>query len=298
MAAHELAPNKARARSKRGNIKQRYQKLDDLYCWMLKAIQLADPQDERIAQEIKPNSRLDAHGRMAIYFDDYIARFRGILRSDFDALTHALGRRKMNELIDAYVLEFPSTHPNINFYGASFPAFLATTKMDVPHREFLVELARLQALVTSRFLCEDTPAMPAEAISAIPPEQWAETRLVGRDSLHLVHFEWPVNSYLRALYRHEEDPDQHPEPEIPTEKDPCYMQIFRNDAHRVWRVELSRERFELLWQLTDGEALGKALESAAELTNQDEAAFMASVQEWFEDWNKDGVFSAVIPPSS
>jgi len=268
-------------------IAEDQREIDALYQWMLRTIQ-HESRDEAdaIEREIKPNARMSAMQRMEVYFDDYIARFRGILREDFSAVTHALGRPAMNELIDAYVRAEPSRHPNINFYGSTFPDFLRETKIDVPHRAFLVELAQLQGIITSKFLLHDDAALPADALQSVAPEQWENCVLTPRPSLSLHRFAYPVNAYLRAVDREEDV-------EIPEAESEARLQIFRDDKLKVWRVELNPTRFDLLSRLQSGTPLGIALMECVEASDMPADEFMSSMQSWFADWSSDGIFSAL-----
>ena len=213
-----------------------------------------------------PRARLD------VYADAYQARLVEVLAGDYGAVRARLGERSFARLARAYVQAHPSRHPNLNRFGARFPAFLRRQRT-VPRR--VVDLARLEQALTLAFdACEFVPLGP-DALAALSPAQWAKAVLTVNPSVQLLRVPAVVADAFTSWRRGES---------APTPRrgavDVCVVRV----GDQVIRRELPRVALAVLARLRRGVPLGRALRGVPPAT---------PVDAWFAQWRADGLFTAV-----
>ena len=72
---------------------------------------------------VAPTGELSSVEHLRVYSNMYIWRLVDILGEDYPTTAHALGERFYATAQD-YLTRHPSTHPNLSFLGAGFPAYL------------------------------------------------------------------------------------------------------------------------------------------------------------------------------
>ena len=94
---------------------------------------------------ILPSATLQPIQRVGIYHGMYMLRMIEALAVDYGALAHVLGDDAFEELVRAYVLQFPSRSYTLNRLGDALPEFIGASKV-LKGRIFLRDLARLDRL--------------------------------------------------------------------------------------------------------------------------------------------------------
>jgi uncharacterized protein (UPF0276 family) len=298
-----------------------------LYPWVQTGIETwADDSDPNIALQIRPNSRLAPAERFEIYSRDYYGRFRDVLASDYEAVAAAVGDKKWPDLADKFVQRWPSRSPNLNNWGAEFPAFIAeeTATEKLANRAALADLATLERAVSVSSLLDDSQArLSPDALGKLSPGEWARLRLAPVPSVQLVELSYPVNAVLSAFYaaqRHAHDggsaaggpgatsatSDGHSHThataaskavKLPRKRVKQWVQVYRKDE-RTWRMALPAPRAALLRALMGAKSLGAALDAASSAAADSTAHgseaddIAANIQDWFADWMSDGIFAA------
>jgi len=243
---------------------------------------------------------MTAAARFAIYSRDYYGRMRDVLRQDYGLVAKLLGDEAWRKIADAFIVAYPSRHPNVNLYGAEFARFLDQVGHDdtglgsqvrSENMRVLSDVARLERAVTEAPMIQDVPPLSADSLAHVEPETWAVARLVVRPSVRIIELIWPVNAMLSAHVRGEVL-------DLPASPSQCFVQVWRN-GDATWRRELTSTRASMLKAMIDGMPLGQCVEQAAATiqnegqTPEDAAAL---VQAWFAEWMADGVFAAIEIP--
>ncbi len=265
--------------------------LDRIERWMLAAITHPDGAAEGLrgpeamsqipgaAHDLEdvvlPSKNLTAAERLQVYADMYYWRLIDILFEEHKTTHHILGADLFCALARDFLARHPSRSKNLSRLGAEFPAYLAEEAEDVPHREFVVEVARLERACEDVFDADRSPSIDQEELAAIPPESWADARLEFIPATRLLSFKYPVNAFVQAVKDGED-------PEVP-DPAPSWVLLYRHDW-RVWRSDLTRPQAVLLDSLRRGDSLGKALAHTAAQPGIDAEALAADVGGWFQKW--------------
>ena len=223
---------------------------------------------------VRRNPRMSAAEMLQVYNGGYLARLVEVLQGDYGAVQHALGEAAFHDLVARYLQAFPSRHPNLNQLGRSLPRFLARQRL--PHRAFLVELARLELAVSTAFDAPESTPLDPGVLATVPPERWDHARFTASPSLQLLVTRFPTDVYYQG-WKEGAAPARPPAPVR------SWLAVFRRDD-RVWRQRLTQSSFAVLSALVAGAPLGRALRAARA---------GEPVGEWFQGFARDGLFTAV-----
>lgn len=216
------------------------------------------------------NPRMTPASMLQVYNDGYFARLLDVMRADFPAVQHVLGAERFRALVARYVADCPSRHPNLNQFGARFPAFVR--EEPAARSAFVAEVAQLERTLGEAF---DAPAftpLSPDALQQVPQDRWGETRFTANPSLQLMAFRYPVDAWYTAWQKGA------------AVAVPCtqhsWLAVHRRDD-RVHRLRLTRAAFAVLRALAAGEPLAEALA----LARRGEP-----VADWFRDFTQAGLF--------
>lgn len=146
---------------------------------------------------IRDDAIADVHSRLAVYQHGYRIRLRDALKHEFDGLRCMAGKG-FDALLDAYVAAHPSPHYNIRWYGAGLADFLQDTKCDKPQ---LAEVARLDWAISVAFDAADEAKIGMPELAAVPPDAWANLRLLLQANLQQVCCTCNAEAFRRAADR-------------------------------------------------------------------------------------------------
>jgi hypothetical protein len=226
---------------------------------------------------LTPGPALGARDRLGVYHFAYRARLIDALADDFPAVQYAMGAAAFARFADRVITEHPSRTANLNRYGAVLIEALATARR-VPHRSFLLDLARLEWALVEAIHAPPPPRLEAEALAAIPAEAWANLRFLPNPALGILASAWPVNRFFSAWRRDEA-------PSLPARAASATV-VYRVEF-TLWRMDLSPMTHTLLQSLLDGVPLGEALAPLEGRAGADR------VMEWFSAWVRGGFFAAL-----
>jgi hypothetical protein len=237
----------------------------------------------RLAEVVLASRTLTPAERVGIYQRMYLLRMEEALGVDYPGLQHFLGNDGFRRLVRDYVASFPSRSYTLNRLGDHLAEFILTAP-GLRHRGFCHDLARLELAMTEVFDEAETPALSAEAVAAVPAEEWPEVRLRPIAALRLLAVRYPVNAYAGFV-----GGGAHRRPR-PRRQD-AWLAVFRRE-YSVHRRELSRPAYDLLSELAAGRALGDAVTAAARRRG---AATVRQTQlyRWFRQWMASGVFAGI-----
>lgn len=213
---------------------------------------------------------------LGIYRSGWFTRLRDCLAEDFPGVRHAVGVAGFDRLVRDYLRAFPPRSHDISVAGERLPGFIAGRE-GLLHREFLGELATLEATVAALHTRPAPPPLSPDALRDLPPERFARARFRKAVAAEVLRFRFPVNAYFQAVR-------DGGAPEIPAPAATA-VAVYRAEE-RVWRLDLTPPMLALLDALFEGLPLEEALDRCP-----GDAA--AQVGTWFREWGQ-GVFGEVV----
>jgi hypothetical protein len=238
--------------------------------------------DREAEQWLTSGPRLSALERLEIYRRGYHARLVECLADDYPGVRHALGRDTFDGLCRGYIARYPSGGPNLNRFGQRMASFLRDEGPQ-PIRAFAADLATLEWAIVEVIHAASAPPLTLETLGDVPGEAWPAIRLEASTAVRLLRFEYPVNSYFRALRDKGEDPP------VPAPSSAATV-VYRSGP-TIWRTDLTAPMFQVLSALLMGERLANALARAEQsLAHLPESEASARVRGWFADWVGSGLF--------
>jgi hypothetical protein len=143
-----------------------------------------------------PAGLRDGAGRAAgrrfdIYRNNVAASLIEALETGFPALRALLGSERFRALALEFLRAHPPRDPRLMFYGGELPGFLEGF---APLARFgwAADLARLEMALREAYHAGDAAPLDPAALSALPAEALAGTRLRLAPALRLVVSRWPV----------------------------------------------------------------------------------------------------------
>lgn len=148
-----------------------------------------------IADAVREQFGLSATDRLAIYHRAYRARMKEALCEAYDKTWTFIGDAMFAELADSYVADHPSTQRNLRWFGAGFAAHARRALPDYP---FIAELAEFEWTLGLAFDAPDAPALTAQDLAALAPQDWGSLSFGLHLSLHLLTMEWNAVALWQA----------------------------------------------------------------------------------------------------
>ncbi len=228
--------------------------------------------------------RADAAARLEIYANAYFFRIHDALCEDHGALRACLGETLFHDLVTAYLLVHPPSHPSLRHAGDHLPDYLARAASAEPFRRacpWAADLAALERACLDAFDAADAAPLPRAALERIAPERWASLRLRFVPALRQLALDWPVRGVLRA---HKADT---PLPSLePARGHVCVWRV----AERVRHRELLDEEARCLARARAGTRFGELCEELALHIGAEQAPARAAA--WLARWQTDGLLAA------
>jgi hypothetical protein len=251
---------------------------------------------QRVINRSKAQNSIE---RLEVYGNAYFARLLDVLRDEFPALRHAVGEDAFDGFAFGYLQAYPSSSYTLADLSTNFPRYLEETRPaddDGQARpdwiDFLIDLAVLERAYGEVFCesgSEDGSHLKPEDLEAIPPQRWADARLIPTQCLRLMTFRFPVHEYATAV-RNNKDPAPLDQPST------TWLVISRRDFV-VRRLAVSRVQYELLRAIVDGHNLGEAIGRSVEATDADVNTLTNQLGQWFKAWAAAQFFQAVELPA-
>lgn len=274
-------------------------RLERLQNWMIEAVTqpgslddaLASPAARKIVRPDKlgdiilPSATLSPEERLDIYHRMYGYRMVEAMSFDYPGVEHVLdhGHRFRDVVLD-YVTAYPSRSYTLNRLGDHFPEYLAS-RTDLPRHRFLADLARFELAITIVFDEEESPALSAEEIAAVPPDRWPEARLELIRAFRLLELDYAADLYLDSV----KEDTPHP----PLRKTKRWIMLHRRD-YRVKQSAIDRRQWQVLRRLHDGVTLGDAIDDVSRRYRP--RLTETELFTWFRQWTAIGLFAGVKLP--
>ena len=130
-------------------------------------------------------------GNLSIYRNNSAYAFRSALESGFPVLRKRVGDDYFHQLGSQYRARFPSRSGDLHWIGSHFPAFLFEHLRGTEYA-WLADLARLEWSREQASITTVLPAVTADVLATVAPEQLEHLMFRLQPSLTLVASDFPV----------------------------------------------------------------------------------------------------------
>jgi len=258
---------------------------------------------EMIDAHLTRSNALDAASRLSVYADAYFARLIECVGEVFPMMRKFLGEETFDSFSFEYLQATPSRSYTLHHLGRHFAAWLENSRPRAEEEagvapasegpdwpELLVDLARMEWALYETFDgpgMEGQPTLKADDLLDLPPDAWDNARLQPVPCLQVFNARFPVNDFYTALRR--AGPGEDVTPPAPQ---PSWLALTRRQ-YVVHRYPLTPAAHSLLDAVLNGHSLGEAVDAAANLWTESDAALGAALREWFTEWTAQEFFSGV-----
>ncbi len=228
------------------------------------------------SEVVQATLRQTSAQKIEIYARGYILRLMECMEAEYPAVCKLLGEELFHTFVRAYLIEQPSTSPDLYDLGKNFATFLKASQpknteqsndFDLP-----VELAILE-----RALAEISRVKGLEGRTVKPNYLndllylFDTTNIQASPGLILLNLSWPLAGYVKAVY-------QTQEPVIPGKKD-SFLAVSRNH-YRINFQEIEQWQWCFLQSLQTANNYTEAVRIAAEQCAIPQDTLMADLILW------------------
>lgn len=158
--------------------------------------------DPLLLKHVESSSTLAPEERINIYAQMYFARLVDVLSQNFPRVFDILGFEQFQEIVRAYVAEYPSVYPTIQDIGQHLAGFLATYQGKISQigktQPVIVDLAQLEWLRLEVFDAPDAEPLRLEHLQTIAPDDWPTLRFQFIPAHQLLSSAWPIHTVWAA----------------------------------------------------------------------------------------------------
>ena len=237
-----------------------------------------------MARLVAQRSGLAVDERLSIYHNAYRVRLREALAESYDKTHEYLGDELFAQAASQYIAAQPSFTPNLRWYGAQFPTFLAQIFPDHP---LLAELAAFEWTLGLAFDAPDQRDLVLGDLASIPPHAWEDIGFASQDSVHFLSLHSNCVAIWLALGE-----EQTP-PEALWQETPHHWLVWRKNLQAHFR-SLSAAELQALRELQAGQSFAEVCASVAE--QHPDATHQ--IAQWLRSWAGDGVLQALPAAAS
>ncbi len=236
------------------------------------------------------SARVSPAEQIEIYREQFWLRHIGSLIEDFPGLCGVLGQDDWQRLVVSYLETFVPTQPSLRDLGRNLANHIARCDF-LPHRELLVDMARLEWAYIEAFDAADAPPLRDQRLALLDEDAWERARIVLAPSVQPLRVAYPVSDLRRAL---REAKAGDPPLALPEPQELCLV-IYRREL-RLWDKAIEPLAFDLLLALEAGLALGDATERTLRAHPGAEEQLSEAIGAWFLSWGKLGWIADVVTP--
>jgi hypothetical protein len=241
-----------------------------------------------LGQIVIGDDRLSAEERVDIYANMYFYRLLDALKEDFPATNRVLGDDAFHNLVTGYLIDHPPTEPSIFYCGRYLSSFLRDHPLSAEHR-YLADLAALERATVEVFHGEDAPTLDADAMRAIPTDDWPSLKLRLHPAVQILDVKWRVAELLRAVEEQREW--------APAGSGAVKIVVSRRD-NRVRYRELEQVEYRTIDAVGEAADAGVTFAEICEIVANDsegaEVEPVATLNHLLARWLGDGMFSGIF----
>lgn len=220
--------------------------------------------------------------RLDIYRDGYGLRLLEILEKTYPVLRTLVGEEKFNQLGLDYISAYPSHHFSVGYFGRHFSKFLS---LYVPSEPIWAEIAIFEWALEEVVETPDAPCLTFEAMSTVPPEAWANLRLIVHPSAQLISFFYRDIPLVWEALR-----DGKEKPSVEASAKPATWLIWRYNL-QAYYAYLTQEQTQMFKDLRDGQSFPEVCEKLCQQMSEEEVTQFTA--ETLRNWIVEGVFAEV-----
>lgn len=153
--------------------------------------------DDAIAHAIDESPDIPASVRLGVYSDAYRLRLIEALGSNFPVLAKLLGEAPFARLTQEYLLQHPSRHFSIRWFGDRLAEFLAEFP-DYRDQPWLTELAAWEWKIATAFDATDAVSLSIEDIARIEADAWPTLSVSFHPSVQRISLATNVVAMVKA----------------------------------------------------------------------------------------------------
>jgi hypothetical protein len=246
----------------------------DLQSYMLEG-------DAAIEAHVRGSERVPVETRLRIYGDAYRARLIEGLGSNFPMLAKLLGPDDFATVANDYITAHDSQSFSIRWYGHELAQFLATAP-DYSDLGLLADLAKWEWAMTETFDAADAEPLSVEALSRVPPDQWAGLRFEWHPSVRLLTLHWNAPQIWSALSK---DVDR---PAAAVSELPESWLLWRQDLQTFFR-SVPEDEAVLIGESRQGRLFHELVARLCDYAPEEEAA--ARLASYVRGWVEAGLIA-------
>jgi hypothetical protein len=226
---------------------------------------------------IRGGARFSATERVGIYANMYFYRLLDAIKEDFPATSKVLGEVKFHNLITAYLVARPPSHPSITEASRHLAEFAGNSPL-LGAYPFVADLVRLERALVDVFLGPDAEPLGFDDLRAIHSREWPSLRIDVHPAIQILNCEWRVDEVLRAVERAQSV-------ETPI-REPTSILVWRRNCDVNYRALDGTEQ-RALELMGRGNGFGAVCEAIAAQTGESTAP--ATINQILSRWLADGV---------
>jgi hypothetical protein len=246
---------------------------------------LSAPIGATASELVKPNDRLTATERLAIYHRQYWYRILDSFNEDFPGLCAVLGDRAFGRLAKGYLSDCPSQSFTLRNLGSRLEGWLGGNPEFAGDKLALaLDMIRLEWAHIEAFDNAERKALGPEDLLDIGPE----LEIALQPHTGLLELQYPVDELRIKISRQSEEHARASNAVVAPSRRHVVRRYARLKPGQIYlavhRVEftvyyrrLEADEFRLLRAIQRGQAIGAALDSIQDVDPQ-------KVQTWFANW--------------
>lgn len=190
--------------------------------------------------------------RLKIYRNNIVGSLTDVMKATFPTIETLVGAEFFEGCARTFILQDPPDQGVLTWYGDGFDVFLKDFEpaRSVP---YLPDIARLEIALNAAYYAKDDSFLKTEDLSAIQPEQLADTVFSLRDSVHPVSSKFPIDQIRDFCFANNENkqpPDMN--------NGSVNLLIYRPQLE-THIIVLKSDEFLMLQNLKDKKSLGEAI---------------------------------------
>ena len=131
--------------------------------------------------------------RLAIYRNNTLTNLRGTLREVYPIIDQLVGAAFFDRMAAEFIAAHPSQSGDLNDYGGGFEEFIAGFA-PAAALLYLPDVARLEWVLEKAYYAADRGSMQLARLAEVPPERYADLRLVLHPAATLVRSRYPLQT--------------------------------------------------------------------------------------------------------
>ncbi len=168
-------------------------------------------QPSSISTEIVSDDHASAERRLSLYAEGYKLRLKEVIEGDYEQVNAYLGDELFDQLMEQYISEYQSHHPNLRYYTQYMPTLLSDS-LPWSNSPEVSELAEIEKLFSDSFDSENCQSVTTQDLAQISPDAWPTLTIQFKQAVHLVSTQFNSFPIWQALSNENTPPELVPEP--------------------------------------------------------------------------------------